>query len=90
MCTSAITLRQKTVMTKKGQEVLSGTTSNAQSANIYHLPAIKPNLSAPTLVSSPSALQRSFQKTYIPETKKVGFDFVIRLKACPFVADGGD
>lgn len=79
MCTSAITLRQKAVMTKKGQQVLSGTTSNAQSANIHHLPAIKHNLSASAAVSSASTLQRSFYRQQ--QQEMIGFDFINRQKA---------
>lgn len=78
-CTSAITLRQKAVMTKKGQQVLSGTTSHGQSANIHHVPAIKPNLSASALVSSASTLQRSFQR--LQQQEMIGFDFINRQKA---------
>lgn len=74
MCTSAITLRQKAVMTKKGQQVLSGTTSN-----IHHLPAIKHNLSASAPVSSASTLQRSFQR--LQQQEMIGFDFINRQKA---------
>lgn len=66
-------------MTKKGQQVLSGTTSNAQSANIHHLPAIKPNLSASAPVSSASTLQRSFQR--LQQQEMIGFDFINGQKA---------
>lgn len=79
MCTSAITLRLKAVMTKKGQQVLSGTTSNAPSTNIHHLPAIKHHLSASAPVSSASTLQRSFQR--LQQQEMIGFDFINRQKA---------